>query len=378
MEKRQLLLDLVPKPPDWSIDWTKIQDSPVSPWIAQMKTIPQNPVWHGEGDVWTHTCMVCRELTAMPAWRMADRRRQEELFLAALLHDIGKIPCTRMEAGSWISPNHSAVGSRMAREILWLTFGFCGNPDVQSFRETICSLIRYHSLPLHILEQVEPERCAIKTASVGKLARDFSLWMLWILALADMRGRICGDREEALEAVELFRVQAEEAGCLEAPYVFPDPCSEYAYLSGKKIRPGQGFFDDSWGEAILLSEEGKISMKKAFVFLVIGVLLILFTGCSAKEENVAATVDITGIAQFTDEKMEANGCTIIERTISQRTDDATVFVVEYLYQRDSDNGTLRYGYCLKVDDKIFSIISEGEDIDNSILEEKEGVYLLHF
>lgn len=375
MEKRQLLLDLVPKPPDWSIDWTKIQDSPVSPWIAQMKTIPQNPVWHGEGDVWTHTCMVCRELTAMLAWRMADRRRQEELFLAALLHDIGKIPCTRMEAGSWISPNHSAVGSRMAREILWLTFGFCGTPDVQSFRETICSLIRYHSLPLHILEQVEPERCAIKTASVGKLARDFSLW---ILALADMRGRICGDREEALEAVELFRVQAEEAGCLEAPYVFPDSCSEYAYLSGKKIRPGQGFFDDSWGEAILLSEEGKISMKKAFVFLVIGVLLILFTGCSAKEENVAATVDITGIAQFTDEKMEANGCTIIERTISQRTDDATVFVVEYLYQRDSDNGTLRYGYCLKVDDKIFSIISEGEDIDNSILEEKEGVYLLHF
>lgn len=120
-------------------------------------------------------------------------------------------------------------------------------------------------------------------------------------------------------------------------------------------------------------EVGKISMKKAFVFLVIGVLLILFTGCSAKEENVAATVDITGIAQFTDEKMEANGCTIIERTISQRADDATVFVVEYLYQRGSDNGTLRYGYCLKVDDKIFSIISEGEDIDKSILEEKEGV-----
>ena len=99
----------------------------------------------------------------------------------------------------------------MAREILWLTFGFCGTPDVQSFRETICSLIRYHSLPLHILEQVEPERCAIKTASVGKLARDFSLW---ILALADMRGRICGDREEALERLcPACRERAEEELC---------------------------------------------------------------------------------------------------------------------------------------------------------------------
>ena len=105
----------------------------------------------------------------------------------------------------------------------------------------------------------------------------------------------------------------------------------------------------------------------------IGVLLIFFVGCSTKKENAATTVDITGVAQFTDEKMEANGCIIIERTISQRTDDATVFVVEYLYQKDNDNGTFRYGYYLKVDDKIFSIISEGEDINKSILEEKEGV-----
>lgn len=114
-------------------------------------------------------------------------------------------------------------------------------------------------------------------------------------------------------------------------------------------------------------------MKKAFVFSMIGVFLIFFVGCSAKEENVATTLDITRLAQFTDEKMEANGCTIIERTISQRTNDATVFVVEYLYQKDNDNGTFKYGYYLKVDEKIFSIISEGEDIDKSILEEKEGV-----
>lgn len=253
MKKWQLLLGLVPKQPEWKINWTEIENLALSRWIAQMKTIPQNPMWHGEGDVWTHTVMVCEELAAMSVWRRLDRRKQEELFVAALLHDIGKIPCTRMEDGAWISPNHSVVGSRMAREILWLEFGFCGEPDLQKFRETVCTLIRYHSVPLHILERENPERCAAKMASMGRLTGDFSLRMLWILSSADMRGRICGDKEEVLEAVDLFRVQAEEAGCLESPVSFADSCSEYAYLSGKNILPDQKFFDDSWGEVILMS-----------------------------------------------------------------------------------------------------------------------------
>lgn len=253
MNKRQFLSGLAPDPPNGRIDWTKIENSALAPWIEKMKTVPQNPLWHGEGNVWIHTMMVCAELVKMPEWRGLDRRKQEELFLAALLHDIGKVPCTHMEDSAWVSPNHSVVGSRMAREILWLEFGMCGEPELLRFRETVCTLIRYHSVPVHILEREEPERCAAKMASMGRLAGDFSLELLWMLSLADMRGRICADQEEVLETVELFRVLAEESNCLDLPPAFPDSCSEYAFLSGKNILPGQKLFDDSWGEVILMS-----------------------------------------------------------------------------------------------------------------------------
>ena len=32
------------------------------PWARHMAACPQDPHWHAEGDVWTHTRMVCAEL----------------------------------------------------------------------------------------------------------------------------------------------------------------------------------------------------------------------------------------------------------------------------------------------------------------------------
>lgn len=246
------LLALVPCGPGWEIDWEAVELSRLSFLAEQMRQIPQNPQWHGEGDVWTHTRMVCRELVSLREFQRLDRRFQEEVFLAALLHDIGKIPCTRLEAGVWTSPSHTAAGARMAREFLWLEYGFCGTGDLQNFRETVCMLIRFHSVPVHILDQRQPQRRIIKIASGGELARDFSLKLLCLLAQADMRGRLTEAGSSALELVELCREQAGELGCLEGPLGFPDSFSEYAYLSGRNIMPGQALYNDAWGEVTLM------------------------------------------------------------------------------------------------------------------------------
>ena len=253
MHKQQELYDMVPMAPDWRIDWSLIESSGLASLAEGMKATWQNPIWHGEGDVWTHTCMVCEELAALEEYRQLERRKQQEVFLAALLHDIGKVPCTRLEGGTWISPNHTAVGSRMAREVLWQQYGFCGKKDLQEFRETICTLIRYHSTPLHILDYESPERRLIRIASNGELLPDFSIELLCVLARADVCGRIAASRDNSLEAVELCVAQAEEAGCLEQPFNFPTEFSKYAYMEGRSIMPGQELYDDTWGEIILMS-----------------------------------------------------------------------------------------------------------------------------
>ena len=151
MDKQEDILSLVPQKLDWKIDWKRIEVSSFSERIEKLKNTPQNPDWHGEGDVWTHTKMVCEALVSMEEYRRLEDRKQAILFLAALLHDIGKATRTRQEDGIWISPGHAGAGSRIAREILWLEYALCGDKPWMEFREAVCALIRYHFLPVHIL-----------------------------------------------------------------------------------------------------------------------------------------------------------------------------------------------------------------------------------
>ncbi|HBN56688.1 MAG TPA: poly(A) polymerase [Lachnospiraceae bacterium] len=253
MDEWTSLLSLIPREPDWQIPWDGWKATDLHIWFEKMAATQQNPLWHGEGDVWSHTQMVCEELSAMETWRCLDKKQRQELFLAALLHDIGKVPCTRIEDGHFVSPNHTAVGARMAREILWQDMGLCGTDEARTFRETVCSLIRYHSVPAHILDQSDPERRLFKIASMGELAADFSIKLLCILEEADMRGRVFPRIAESVDMVRLCAELAEEQGCLNGPGSFPSAYARHAYLSGRKIQPGQDLYDDTWGEIVLLS-----------------------------------------------------------------------------------------------------------------------------
>lgn len=253
MENAEGLQRIVPGPPDWRIDWEALDASALRPFFVKMSETYQNPVWHGEGDVRTHTRMVCRELTGIQAFRELPVRQRQEVFLAALLHDIGKIPCTRLEDGCLVSPNHTAAGARMARELLYTVFGFGKEPELIRFRETVCGLIRYHSFPPHILDQKEPERRLLKIAANGELAEDFTIRLLCMLEEADVRGRISEKISESVETIRLCAELAEEASCLDGPFPFASEYLEHMFLSGRKMQPGQAMYDDTWGEIVLMS-----------------------------------------------------------------------------------------------------------------------------
>lgn len=64
--------------------------------VLQTEDDAAESVFHGEGDAYTHTQMVCRELIKNPSFYGLPNRKKTELFLAAILYDIGKVKTTRV------------------------------------------------------------------------------------------------------------------------------------------------------------------------------------------------------------------------------------------------------------------------------------------
>lgn len=225
----------------------------LGPFASELANTPQDPQWHGEGDVLRHTQLVCHTLESLDVYQRADENTKTVLFLSAALHDIGKIHATRLRDSQWVSPHHSRTGASMARQILWQDLGLCGTPEKQQLREAVCSLIRYHSVPAHAVSRSDGIRLLRTIAANGELIPGFCLEWLCTLAQADAQGRICPDQQAFQERGALCRELAQEIGCLHTPYPFPSPRTARAYLSGKDISPAYEVYDHTWGEVILLS-----------------------------------------------------------------------------------------------------------------------------
>lgn len=228
-------------------------DIDLGPILTGLDGIPQDPVFHGEGDVLAHTRLVMEELERLPFFRALDRDGQETMRMAAALHDLGKRTCTRLEDGRWISPNHSAAGAKLAREFLMGQAGLCGTPRALARRETVCALIRWHMRPVHIGADGASGRLLREMASLGGLTQGFTLEMLAALAEADCRGRRAEDVPQLLEAVELFKLAAEDERCLRGPRGYPDAYSRWADLNGKSSWPDAPVYNSAWGTVVMMS-----------------------------------------------------------------------------------------------------------------------------
>ena len=92
------------------------------PEIAALRGTPQEPDWHPEGDVFTHTQHCLDALVALPEWIAGGAARRRLLMFAVLAHDFGKPATTqRVEkrgALRWTSPGHEAAGGPIAEAFL--------------------------------------------------------------------------------------------------------------------------------------------------------------------------------------------------------------------------------------------------------------------
>ncbi|HFE44601.1 MAG TPA: HD domain-containing protein [Nannocystis exedens] len=222
---------------DQSIDWATLQNET---WAADMAKCPQDPEFHGEGDVWTHTVMVCEELRGLDAWRSLPTAERELVFAACLLHDVAKPACTTIIDGRIRQPRHSIKGAHFARNLLW-------RADLDPHtREAIAGLIRYHQVPFFCIDDADPIR---RIAQVSLRARCDHLALV---NRADALGRICADKGALLDNLDLFVELAREQQCLGKAFAFPSAHTRYTYFHAPDRDPHTLAYEDTRCEVVLM------------------------------------------------------------------------------------------------------------------------------
>ena len=132
------------------------------PEINALRGVPQDPEWHPEGDVFTHTCHCLDALVTLPAWREADAESRVVYALAVLAHDFAK-PATTHEAildgrPRIVSPGHEAAGGPLAEQFL----GRINAP--LAVRERVLPLVTNHLAHLQTLTDRAVRRLARRLA----------------------------------------------------------------------------------------------------------------------------------------------------------------------------------------------------------------------
>jgi tRNA nucleotidyltransferase (CCA-adding enzyme) len=160
-------------------DW-RLLDT-VAPELVPLAATPQDPAWHPEGDVWTHTLLAMDQ--AAPLLGDLDRPRALTVMLATLLHDVGKPATTRFERGRVRSPGHEEAGIAPATAVLdrWNVHTLLGY-DV---RAQVLALVGNHLKP----GQLYDDREKVGDGAIRRLAARCEPLLLYKVARADCLGR---------------------------------------------------------------------------------------------------------------------------------------------------------------------------------------------
>jgi tRNA nucleotidyltransferase (CCA-adding enzyme) len=197
----------------------------VAPELIALEGTPQDPEWHPEGDVWTHTLQAVDQ--AAPLREGLDVPRQLALMLGTLCHDLGKPPTTEVREGRWRSLGHEEAGLPPTESLLdrWNVHRLHG----YDLRAQVLGLVGNHLKP----GQFYDDRERVSEGAIRRLARKCEPELLYRVARADCLGRAPG--QFAPVAMEWFRERVRELEVAEKP---PAPLLQGRHLLELGVAPG--------------------------------------------------------------------------------------------------------------------------------------------
>jgi tRNA nucleotidyltransferase (CCA-adding enzyme) len=196
----------------------------ILPEMTPLYDCPQDPEWHPEGDVWTHTLLVIDE--ARQRNTDLDRPRLAAVMLGAVCHDLGKPATTAVIDGRWRSPGHEAAGVGPATRIL---DRFNVNTiDGFDVRRQVLGIVAEHLRP----SAFHKSRDTVGDGAFRRLAARVDLELLVRFGRADCHGRT-GPFD--CSAMDWFLERARSLGVQHAP---PAPILMGRHLLDLGVTPG--------------------------------------------------------------------------------------------------------------------------------------------
>ncbi|HSI08951.1 MAG TPA: polynucleotide adenylyltransferase [Rariglobus sp.] len=202
------------------------------PEVAALRGCPQDPEWHPEGDVFTHTQHCCDALVNLPDWRDAPPARRRILMFGVLAHDFGK-PSTTAQSEirgrlRWRSLGHEAAGGPIADNFLHRI----GAPH--SIIESVHPLVVLHLAHHHGTGE-------FNDSHIRRLARKLhpaTIDDLCAVMTADSLGRPPLTGPDNLVLIEKLRTRAHQLSIRIAP---PRPILLGRHLIAVGHKPGPDF-----------------------------------------------------------------------------------------------------------------------------------------
>ena len=203
------------------------------PEVAALRGTPQEPDWHPEGDVLTHTAHCLDALVSLEGWTASQAPRRRVLSFAVLAHDFGKPATTeraeRRGAMRWVSHGHESAGGPLADSFLRRI----GAP--LDLDPPVRALVAHHLVHHHGVSG------DFTDAQVRRLARRLSpatIDDLAVVMTADSLGRPPLASPETLALVDRLRARASSLALESAA---PRPIILGRHLIAMGRRPGPEF-----------------------------------------------------------------------------------------------------------------------------------------